>query len=144
MTATPSSLDTADAHPRFADARLHFVGVGGCGMSGLARLCPELGASCSGTDRTTTEITEELVVRGIPVHMGDDADTLPPDCDQVIASAAVAPDHPLLLAAADRGVPVLSYAEALGLVQSDRTGVSIAGTHGKSTTTAMLCHVLVA
>jgi UDP-N-acetylmuramate--alanine ligase len=71
------------------------------------------------------------------------AEAIPPRCDLVIASAAIKPDHPEIVAAQARGIRVIGYAEALGLVQTDRTGVSIAGTHGKSTTTAMLCHALV-
>ncbi|MCH8165467.1 MAG: UDP-N-acetylmuramate--L-alanine ligase [Planctomycetes bacterium] len=123
--------------------RIHCVGVGGCGLSGLARLLAQRGAMCSGSDSAPSELTEALHTDGIPVSQQQTADTLPDRCDLVIASAAIPDDHPELLAARQRGIDVISYAQALGMVQADRTGVSIAGTHGKSTTAAMLCHVLI-
>src|SRR5690606_20838828 len=68
---------------------------------------------------------------------------LPDSCDLVIASAAIPADHPELLSAQTRGIHVLSYAEALGMLQSLKTGISIAGTHGKSTTASMLAYILI-
>jgi len=88
-------------------------------------------------------VTEALERDGIPVRFEQGTGSIPDDCDLVIASAAIADDHPERVEALRRGIKVLSYAETLGLVQAERTGVSIAGTHGKSTTTAMLCHVLI-
>jgi UDP-N-acetylmuramate--alanine ligase len=123
--------------------RLHFVGIGGCGLSGLARLLHQRGAICTGTDAVPSDITEALARDGIPVTLRQTADCLPDRCDLVIASAAIRTDHPELDAARKRGIDVLSYAECLGTVQAKHTGVSIAGTHGKSTTAAMLCHVLI-
>jgi len=122
---------------------LHFVGIGGCGLSGLARLLHQRGAVCTGTDAVPSDITEALARDGIPVTLRQTADCLPDRCDVVIASAAIKTDHPELDAARKRGIGVLSYAEGLGTVQARHTGVSIAGTHGKSTTAAMLCHVLI-
>jgi UDP-N-acetylmuramate--alanine ligase len=122
---------------------LHFVGIGGCGLSGLARLLHERGAICTGTDNVPSELTAALDRSGIPVTHRQTADSVPDRCDLVIASAAIKPDHPELVAARQRGIEVLTYAEALGAVQAQHTGVSIAGTHGKSTSTAMLCHVLI-
>jgi UDP-N-acetylmuramate--alanine ligase len=119
------------------------VGIGGCGLSGLARLLRQRGAVCTGTDIAPNDATEALVRSGIPVTFHQTADCVPDRCDLVIASAAIRPDHPELLAAHQRGITVRSYAEALGIVQAQHTGVSIAGTHGKSTSAAMLCHVLV-
>jgi UDP-N-acetylmuramate--alanine ligase len=136
-----------DAQPvevgRFANQRIHLIGIGGCGMSGLARILAESGAICSGSDSTPSEITESLSKAGIPVNHDQFAGPVPSACDLVVASAAIRPDHPELLAAHERGIPVLSYAAMLGRAQMGRKGVSIAGTHGKSTTTAMLCHVLI-
>lgn len=123
--------------------RLHFVGIGGCGLSGLALLLKQRGAVCSGSDNVPSELTAALAERGIPVTHTPSGDSIPEACDGVIASAAIGPDHPELAAARQRGVPVLTYAQALGRVQARHTGVSIAGTHGKSTTAAMLCHVLI-
>ena len=123
--------------------RLHFVGIGGCGLSGLAQLLKRHGALCTGSDSTPSDLTRNLQADGIAVSHTQHAGSLPAVCDLVIASAAITPDHPELTAARRRGVEVLTYPQALGRVQGRHTGISIAGTHGKSTTAAMLCHVLV-
>ncbi len=125
-----------------AAARIHFIGVGGCGMSGLARLLARQGASCAGTDNVPSDVTAALIAEGIPVVHEQGPEAIPDDVNLVIHSAAIKPDHPELMEAERRGLRVISYAEALGWVQEGRTGVSIAGTHGKSTTAAMLAHIL--
>lgn len=130
------------AEAGLADRTIHFLGIGGCGLSGLARILQQQGATCTGSDSVASELTIALQAKGIPISIEQSAQSLPANCDLVIASAAISPDHPQRLAAQRCGTPVLSYAEALGIVQAQRTGVSIAGTHGKSTTAAMLCHVL--
>jgi len=122
---------------------LYFVGIGGCGMSGLARMLLARGAECSGSDQTASELTEALKRDGVAVGFDQESGTLPDECDLVIASAAIRPDHPQLLEAQRRGLTVMHYAEALGRLMLGRTGVSIAGTHGKSTTTATLAHILI-
>jgi UDP-N-acetylmuramate--alanine ligase len=127
----------------FAGRAIHFIGIGGCGVSGLARLLAQRGAHCSGSDKSPSDLTDSLAADGIVVSFDQDAGRLPERCDLVIASAAIRPDHPELRAAVARGLTVLKYAQALGLLQIDRTGVSIAGTHGKSTTTAMLAHAMI-
>jgi UDP-N-acetylmuramate--alanine ligase len=119
------------------------VGIGGCGLSGLARLLHERGASVSGSDSVRSVLTETLEAEGIPIAYEQEDRPLPPGCHLAIASAAIKPDHPELAAAHREGIPVASYAEALGMVQAEHTGISIAGTHGKSTTAGMLAHVLV-
>jgi UDP-N-acetylmuramate--alanine ligase len=101
------------------------------------------GARCSGSDSVPSDLTRLLQASGIPVSHTQDGTSVPADCDLVIASAAIEPDHPELASARRRGIEVLSYPQALGRVQVRHTGISIAGTHGKSTTAAMLCHVLV-
>ncbi len=107
-------------------------------MSGLAQVMFSGASEVTGSDSTPSALTKGLEAMGIEV-LPDDADaSLPEDRDMVIVSAAVAADHPIILEANERGVPVLTYAEALGRVMGGRTGVAIAGTHGKSTTTAML------
>ncbi|MEX2672618.1 MAG: UDP-N-acetylmuramate--L-alanine ligase [Phycisphaeraceae bacterium] len=126
-----------------AGRRLHFVGIGGCGMSGLAKICRALGADCGGTDTTATPWTEALTAAKIPVLLRQATDTVPESCDLVVASAAIKADHPELVEANRRGLPVLKYAQLLGRLMLGRLGVAIAGTHGKSTTTAMLAHTLI-
>lgn len=119
-------------------ARPFLVGIGGCGMSGLARVMRSGGSAVLGSDAVLSDLTASLESAGIAVALDDGEAFLPDDRDMVIVSAAVRHDHPIVLQANERGVPVLNYAEALGRVMSGRTGVAIAGTHGKSTTTAML------
>ena len=121
----------------------YFIGIGGCGMSGLARMLAARGALCAGSDKVESDLTEALARDGIAVSFDQESGGLPEACDLVVASAAIKPDHPQMLEAVRRGLPVVSYAEALGQLMLGRTGISIAGTHGKSTTTAMLAHVLI-
>lgn len=137
-TASPIA-DSASVASRW----VYFVGIGGCGMSGLAGLMKDQGATCSGSDAAAGPLTEMLENQGITVHYDQAAGALPDACDLVVASAAIDPDQPQLAAARARGIPVISYAEALGRLQAQQMAVCIAGTHGKSTTAAMLCHVLI-
>lgn len=139
-----AALETASpaASTRFIGLSIHFVGIGGCGMSGLARMLHRRGAHCSGSDAVPSDLTDALRADGIPVSYEQAAAQLPGECDLVIASAAIKPDHPELLAAQERGIDLVSYSEALGMLQRDRTAVCLAGTHGKSTTSAILCHAL--
>jgi len=143
---TPSpAAGAADASPVGGDwtgRRVHFVGVGGCGMSGLAAITRDRGAVCTGSDRQPSELTDWLARQGVRVAFEQSAATVPERLDLLVASAAIPPDHPELAEARDRGVPVLKYAEMLGRLMTRSHGVAVAGTHGKSTTTAMLCHCL--
>jgi UDP-N-acetylmuramate--alanine ligase len=116
------------------------IGIGGCGMCGLARMLAGRGLCVAGSDGTPSATTRSLTEQGIAVTAG--SEPLPADIDLVIASAAVPPDHAQVQQARNRGIPIRTYAEALGMVQADRLGVSIAGTHGKSTTAAMLVWIL--
>ncbi len=142
-TATDPRETTGRPGREWAGRRLHFVGIGGCGLSGLAQLLHRRGAVCSGSDNVPSELTGTLEAEGIAVSHQQSATSVPDPCDVVIASAAIKPDHAELAAARRRGIEVLTYPQALGQVQARHTGISIAGTHGKSTTAAMLCHVLV-
>ncbi len=110
-------------------------------MSGLAAMLAAAGCRCTGEDRAHSIVIERLAATGIEITLGD-ATTLPERLDLLVASAAVAPDHPSLVAARARSVETIGYAEALGRLQAGRTAVCIAGTHGKSTTTSLLGHVL--
>lgn len=117
---------------------VYLIGIGGSGMSGLAQMLAGRGAMVSGSDREETDATLALKRQGISIGFEQARQWLPEACDLVIASAAIRADHPQMLAANDRAIPTMLYAEALGLCMSGRTGVCVAGTHGKSTTTAML------
>jgi len=118
--------------------RVYMVGIGGCGVSGLARMLKTRGGIVSGSDKAPSPFTKTLESDGIHVGFDQSRAWLPEDADLVIASAAIRPDHPQILEAERRGIPHLSYAEALGWAMVGMTGVCVAGTHGKSTTTAML------
>ncbi len=127
---------------------VYLIGIGGSGMSGLARLLVSRGAVVSGSDREKSDLTEELIAQGVPVSDDRSAASsahagLPEACDLVVASAAIRPDHPQMLAATARGLPTITYAEALGRCMLGRTGVAVAGTHGKSSTVAMLGYILI-
>ena len=126
-----------------AGKRLHFVGIGGCGMSGLARMARHRGAVCTGSDQAATPTVAALRDEGIAITDHQSTDTLPDDCDWLVISAAIKPDHPERVEAERRGLRVFKYAELLGQLMIGRNGVAIAGTHGKSTTTSILAHVLI-
>ena len=135
-TERPASL-------QLAGRRVHFVGIAGVGMSGLARLVQRQGASCTGSDMASGEVVDALESDGFSVALEQNAQSVPIDCELLVASAAIAADHPELIEARRRGIPVLKYAAMLGHLMSGRTGVAVAGTHGKSTTTSMLSHALI-
>ncbi|HEX2839046.1 MAG TPA: Mur ligase domain-containing protein [Phycisphaerales bacterium] len=122
--------------------RVWMIGIGGSGMSGLARILKGRGAVVCGSDQEESDLTKSLEAAGVEVDFDQSRGHLPQDCGLVIASAAVRPDHPQWMEAERRGLPVLLYAEAIGKCMLGRTGMCIAGTHGKSTTTAMLGCVL--
>ena len=117
---------------------VYMVGIGGCGMAGLARMLKARGAQVTGSDMSDGEATRALAAEGIEVGFDQSKAWLPEACDLVVASAAIRPDHPQMLEAQRRGVPTLMYAEALGRCMVGRSAIAVAGTHGKSTTTAML------
>ena len=121
---------------------IELIGIGGCGMSGLARVLQARGAHVSGSDQVGSAITEALERDGITVSIEQSIASLKPETDLVIATAALPADHPALATASSRGLEVIRYADALGRLQEEGFGISIAGTHGKSTTCAMSCHAL--
>ncbi len=122
---------------------IELIGIGGCGMSGLARVLHARGAKVSGSDKVPSPITQSLQRDGIEVTTDQTLAGLRPDIDLIIATAALPPNHPVLAGASSRGLEVIRYADALGRLQEEAFGISIAGTHGKSTSCAMCCHALV-
>lgn len=126
----------------YAARRIHLIGVGGSGMSGLAGVLLRCGAIVSGSDLTEFKAQDRLEELGATIRIGQAPINVPSDCDFVVYSAAVRDDNPELLTAHRRGVKCVKYAEMLGEVMRLRTGIAVAGTHGKSTTTAMLAFIL--
>lgn len=140
----PARLDQSvqrDPTAPFRGRRVHLVGVGGSGMRGAAILLRRLGAEVTGSDRSSPESTADLARDGVVVSAGHDAAHLPRNADFVVHSAAVASDNPELCAARALDIPVMKYAELLGMLMDHKSGVAVAGTHGKSTTTALCAHV---
>jgi UDP-N-acetylmuramate--alanine ligase len=120
---------------------IHFVGIGGAGMAGIAEVLLNLGYSVSGTDLKLSAVTERLRSLGARVEEGHDAAHLR-DADVVVVSSAVATDNPEIVAAHARRIPVVRRAEMLGELMRFRYGIAIAGTHGKTTTTSLIASVL--
>lgn len=126
----------------FADLPVHMIGIGGSGMSGAAAMLLAMGAKVSGSDAQDFDGIGRLVALGARVTIGQCAENVPPGACLVIASAAIPKTNPELVEARRRGLRVLTYAELLGVVVGLREGVAVAGTHGKSTTTAMTAYLL--
>jgi len=116
--------------------RLHFIAIGGAGMSGLALVCRRLGADVTGSDRAESSYTERLRAAGIEPALGHDAEHVPADAE-VIVSTAVPEDNPELVRARERDQRVIHRGELLAELCSQRRLLAIAGTHGKTTTAAM-------
>jgi UDP-N-acetylmuramate--alanine ligase len=116
--------------------RLHFIAIGGAGMSGLALVAKQLGAEVTGSDRAESSYLERLRAAGIDPEIGHDADHVPPEAD-VVVSTAISEDNPELSRARQRGQTVIHRGELLAELCAQRRLLAIAGTHGKTTTTAM-------
>lgn len=136
------TLTPRTAQSPFAGKKVHFTGIGGSGMCGLAHMLLDLGAVVTGTDREASSATRKLSEIGAGVSYHQTADAVPEDVDILVYSAAIKADHPERQEAARRGVEVVKYAQMLGRVMGLKWGIAIAGTHGKSTTTALTSHVL--
>ncbi|HXF00834.1 MAG TPA: Mur ligase domain-containing protein [Solirubrobacterales bacterium] len=121
--------------------KLHFIAIGGAGMSGLALVCHRLGARVSGSDRAHSSYLERLRRAGLEPRIGHDAEALPPDAE-VVVSTAVGDDNPELAKARERGQPVIHRGELLAELCAEKRLLAVAGTHGKTTTAGMLVHVL--
>ncbi len=116
--------------------RLHFIGVGGAGMSGLALVCARLGASVTGSDRANSSYMERLRRAGLDPAIGHDAANLP-DGAEVVVSTAIGADNPELALSRERGVEPIHRGALLAELCAEKRLIAVAGTHGKTTTTAM-------
>jgi UDP-N-acetylmuramate--alanine ligase len=117
--------------------KIHFVGIGGIGMSGIAEILINQGFEVSGSDLHLTEVTKRLEEIGAKIYEGHSPENVK-DVDVLVYSSAVIPDNPEVRAAADRNIPIIKRAEMLAETMRMQYGIGIAGTHGKTTTTSMV------
>jgi UDP-N-acetylmuramate--alanine ligase len=126
---------------RKRDTHIHFVGIGGIGMSGIAEVLLNLGYRVTGTDLAASDTTERLARLGATVHQGHSADFVG-DADVVVVSSAVGLSNPEVVAARQRKIPVVPRAEMLAELMRLKEGIAIAGSHGKTTTTSLVAAIL--
>lgn len=125
-----------------AGSRFHFIGAGGIGMSGLAQLLMKNEAIVAGSDQMPSEVVDSLCGAGADIKVGHRAENLSTETEAVVISAAIKDDNPELKEARERGYKVYKYAEMLGELMNHYDGIAISGTHGKSTTSGWLIHLL--
>ncbi|MFI8785329.1 UDP-N-acetylmuramate--L-alanine ligase [Streptomyces sp. NPDC055105] len=118
--------------------RPHFIGIGGAGMSGIAKILAQRGAQVAGSDSRESATAGALRSLGATVHIGHDAAHLAPDATCVVVSSAIRADNPELARAAELGIPVVHRSDALASLMDGLRPIAVAGTHGKTTTTSML------
>ena len=122
--------------------KVYFIGIGGIGMSALARYFKFHGKEVSGYDKTATSLTHQLEQEGIAVHYEENLDLIPKDVDLVVYTPAVPADHKELVYYQQQGRPLLKRSEVLGLITRSSFNICVAGTHGKTTITTMIAHIL--
>jgi UDP-N-acetylmuramate--alanine ligase len=122
--------------------RIHFVGIGGVGMSGIAEVLLTLRHRVSGSDIAESEITRRLVARGASISYGHSAEAITPDIDVVVISSAVKFSNPEVVRARALKIPVIPRAEMLAELMRLKHGIAVAGTHGKTTTTSLIAAIL--
>jgi UDP-N-acetylmuramate--alanine ligase len=127
---------------RFAGKRVHFIGIGGCGMSGLARMLLHGGAIVTGSEPKPNPQTFQLTSLGAKISRDQMGELLTRETDLVVRTAAVPDNNREFSAAQAYGIPSIKYADLLGQVMAERYGIAVAGTHGKSTTTAMIAYTM--
>lgn len=123
---------------------VHCIGIGGIGLSAIARYCKNMGAHVTGSDSGHSKITEDLQKEGVIVYQRHDAKNLSDDVTLVIYTIAVTDTNVELKTARERGIVCMTYPEALGLLTQEYTTIAVCGTHGKTTTTAMIASMLTA
>ena len=122
---------------------VHIVGIGGAGMSAIAELLLKSGFGVTGSDMSTGEVTEKLAERGAVIYKGHREEQVQ-SCDVVVYSSAIRPEENIEIIAAEKaGIPVIKRDEMLGEIMRYTYGICVAGTHGKTTTTAMIATMLI-
>lgn len=121
---------------------MYISSIGGIGMSAIARYFIAQGKKVSGYDKTQTVLTDHLTDEGMHIHYEDELLFIPKDIDLIIYTPAIPKDHKGFNHLLHTGIPMMKRSEALGMISNDKISVGIAGTHGKTTTSAMTTHVL--
>ena len=126
-------------------SHIHFIGIGGISMSGLAAILLHEGFTVSGSDSKETDLTQRLSESGAMIHCPQTAENITDDIDAVVYTAAIHPSNPEYTAAVEKGIPLLTRAELLGqMMRCYQIPICVSGTHGKTTTTSMAAHILMA
>jgi UDP-N-acetylmuramate--alanine ligase len=122
--------------------KVYFIGIGGIGMSAIARYFHSKGIEVNGYDRTQTELTKELENEGISIHYNEDVAAIPKNVDLVVYTPAVPKEHAELVYYQEHGYKVVKRSDVLGAISADSFNICVAGTHGKTTITTMIAHIL--
>lgn len=121
--------------------KVHFIGIGGIGVSAIARMFLLEGKAVSGSDQSASLVTEELAKLGARIFIGQKSENISAGTDLIIYTIAIPADNPERVVGDKLGIPMMTYPEALGQISKTKTTVAIAGTHGKTTTTAMIAQI---
>lgn len=141
ITLNPIKAAFEDSKNASTLGRVHFIGIGGAGMSVLAEMLHEEGVSVSGCDREENDHTKRLEELGISVEIGQNASHVE-SADVLVYSSAIKPNNPEIVAAYANGVKLVHRSDILALLLASKTGVTVAGAHGKTTTSSLLSHIL--
>jgi UDP-N-acetylmuramate--alanine ligase len=123
--------------------KIHFIGIGGIGISAIARMLLLEGKQVSGSDRDDTKVTQELALAGATIFIGVKKENIPADCDLIIYTVAIPADNEELMEAKNRGIKILTYPQTLNFISKEKYTIAVSGTHGKTTVTAMVAKVLI-
>ena len=122
--------------------KVHFIGIGGISMSGLAEILLKRNFKVSGSDMKASPITDKLSANGAEIHIGQKKDNINKDVDLVVYTAAISDDNPELIKAKELNIPIITRAEFLGnIMKGHKFNIAVSGTHGKTTTTSMVSHI---